>query len=64
MYSRCSMQNFVQQIQTPVSQKQKIFYEYFIAFLKSSSSFQHCEKKDESPSSSVSEIIDSERGGT
>ena len=63
-YSRCSMQNFVQQIQTPVSQKQKNFYELFIAFLKSSSNLQHCEQKDESPSSSVSEIIDSESGGT
>ena len=58
------MQNFVQQIQTLLSKKQKPFQKFFIEFLKFSSDLQPCEKKDESPSISISEIIDSERGGT
>ena len=63
-YSLSSMQNFVQQLQTPWSQKDKTFYKFFIAFLKSSPNIQHCEKKDESSSNSISEIIDSERSVT
>ena len=62
-YSRRNMQNFQQQLQTALSQKQKIFSAIFIAFLKHTSNLQPFEKKGESPSFSVSEIIDSERGG-
>ena len=58
------MQIFVKQIQTPLSKKQNTFYQFFIEFLKSSSNLQHCEKKEKSPSVSVSEIIDSERSAT
>ena len=57
------MQNFPQQLQTPISQKQKIFAGFFIAYLGCSSNLEHFEKKDEHPSPVISEIIDSERVG-
>ena len=57
------MQNFPQQFQTPISQKQKIFSEFFIAYLECASNLQHFEKKDEHHSPVIFEIIDSERVG-
>ena len=57
------MQIFPQKFQTPISQKQKIFSGFFIAYLGSASSLEHFEKKDEHPSPVISEIIDSERVG-
>ena len=36
-YSPRNMQIFAQQVQTPLSLKQKTFYGFFIAFLKSTS---------------------------
>ena len=54
------MQNFPQQIQTPISQKQKIFCRFFIAYLECASYLEHFEKKDEHRSPVNSEIIDSE----
>ena len=62
-YSRCNVHNFAQQVQTPLSQKQKTFYEFFIAFLKFALNLEHFEKKDEYPSLNISEIMDCERGG-
>ena len=62
-YIRCNMQNFPQQLQTPISQKQKTFSPFFIAYLEYASNLQHFEKKDEHPSPVISEIIDSERVG-
>ena len=60
---RCNMQNFPQQLQTPISQKQKIFSGFFIAYLECASNLENFEKKDEHPSLVISEIIDSERVG-
>ena len=57
------MQNFPQQLQTRMSQKQKIFSGFFFAFLECASHLEHFEKKDEHPSPVISEIIDSERVG-
>ena len=57
------MQNFPQQFQTPISQKQKIFSAFFVAYLGCESNLEHFEKKDEHPSPVISEIIDSERVG-
>ena len=51
-YSRSIMQKLRQQFQTPLSQEQKTFFRFAIAFLK-------CEY----PSLIISEIIDSERRG-
>ena len=62
-YSRRDMQTFTQHIQTPLSLKQKTFSWFFIAFLKSTWNGEHFQKKGESSSLSISEIIDSKRGG-
>ena len=62
-YSRRNMQTLKQQVQTPLSLKQKIFSGFFIAFLKSTWNGEHFAKKGESFSLNISEIIDSERGG-
>ena len=55
------MQNFPQQLQTPISWKQKIFSGLFIAYLECASNLQHFQKKDEHPSLVIPEIIDFER---
>ena len=60
---RCNMQNFPQQLQAPISQKQKMFSGYFIAYLECASNLEHFERKDENPRLVFSEIIDSERVG-
>ena len=57
------MQNFPEQLQTPISQKQMVFSRFFIAYLECASNLEHFEKKDEHPSPVISEIIDSERIG-
>ena len=57
------MQNFQQQFQTPLSQKQKIFSGFFIAFMKCAWNLEHFQKKDEYSSLIISEIIDTERRG-
>ena len=57
------MQNFPQQLQTPLSQKQKIFSGFFIEFLECASNLEHFKKKDEHPSLIITEIIVSERVG-
>ena len=63
MYSRRNMQTFTQQFQTPLSLKQNTFSGFFIAFLKSTWNGEHFQNKGESSSLSISEIIDSKRGG-
>ena len=62
-YSRRNMQTFTQEVQTPLSVKQKTFSGFFIVFLKSTWNGEHFQKKGESSSLSISEIIDSKRGG-
>ena len=57
------METLTQQVQTKLSLKQKIFPEFFIAFLKSTWNGEHFQTKGESSSLSISEIIDSKRGG-
>ena len=57
------MPNFPQQSQTAISQKEKMFSGFFIAYLECVSNLEHFEKKDESPTVVISEIIDSERVG-
>ena len=44
-YSRRNMQNFSQQLETPLSKKEKIFSEFFITFLKCAFKLEHFEKK-------------------
>ena len=62
-YSRPNMLTFTQQVQTPLSLKQKTFYRFFVAFLKSKWNWEHFQKKGEFSKLSISEIIDSKRGG-
>ena len=62
-YSRRNMQTLTQQVQTPLSLKQKIFSGFLIAFLKSTWNGEHFQKKGESFSLSISEIINSKIGG-
>ena len=62
-YSGSNMQNFPQQYQTPLCQKQKNFSGLFIAFLKCAWNLEHFKKKDEYSSLIISEIIDAERRG-
>ena len=62
-YSRRNMQTFTQSIQTPLSLKQKSFSGFFIAFVKSTLNGEHFQEKGECSSLSISEIIDSKRGG-
>ena len=57
------MQNFPQQLQTPISQKQKIFSGFFIAYLECASNLEQFLKKYEHPSLVISEIVDSETVG-
>ena len=57
------MQNLPQQLQPPISQKQKTLSGFFIAFLKCAWNLEHFQKKDEYPSLIISEIIDAERRG-
>ena len=62
-YSGSNMQTFRQQFQTPLSQKQKTFSGFFIAFLKCAWNLEHFQKKEEYPSLIISEIIDAEKRG-
>ena len=62
-YSRRNMLNFTQQYEASLSQKQKTFSGFFLAFLKCALKLEHFEKKDEYPRLVISKIIDSERGG-
>ena len=57
------MQTFTQQGQTPLSLKQKIFSGFFISFQKSTWKVEQFQKKGESSSLSISEIINCKRGG-
>ena len=62
-YCGSNIKNLQQQFQTPLSQKQKSFSGFFIAFLKCAWNSEHFQKKDEYPSLIISEIIDAERRG-
>ena len=55
------MLNFTQQLEAPLSQKQKTFSRLFLAFLKCALNLEHFQKKDEYPSLVISKVIESER---
>ena len=63
MYSASYMQNLPQQFQTPLSNNQKNFSRFFIAFLKCAWNLEHFQKKDDYTGLIISEIIDAERRG-
>ena len=62
-YSRRNMLNFTQQFEAPLSQRQKTFSGWFLAFLKCALNLEDFQKKDEYSSLVISKVIDSERGG-
>ena len=62
-YYGSNMQNFPQQFLAALSQKQKSFSGFFIAFLKWALNLEHFQKKVEYPSLIISEIIDAEIRG-
>ena len=62
-YSGSNIRNLRQKFQTPLSQKQKTFSGFFIAFLKCALNLEHFQKKDEYHSLIISEIIDAEKPG-
>ena len=62
-YSGSNMQNFPQQFQTSLYEKQKIFSGFFIKFMKFAWNLEHFQKKDEYSSLIISEIINAERRG-
>ena len=59
-YSRRNMKIFWRQLKTPLSQKGKTFFGFFIAFLKCAWNLEHSEKKEEYPSLINTGIIASE----
>ena len=60
-YSRRYIQIFWQQLITILSQEEKTFPGFFIAFPKCASNLDYSEKKEEYPSLIITEIIASER---
>ena len=62
-YCLFNRDNLTQPIQMQLSRKQKTFYEYFCAFLKSSLNLEHFPKKDDSHSWGISKIMESEKQG-
>ena len=62
-YSSRNMLNFTQQLEALLSQKEKTYSGFFLAFLKCPLNLENFEKKDEYPSLVFSKVIDSERGG-
>ena len=63
MYSGWNMQNFTEQLEAPLSQKQKTFSGLFLAFLKCALNLEPFKQKDEYSTLVFSRIIDSERSG-
>ena len=57
------MLNFTQQLEAPLSQKEKIFSQFFLAFLKCILNLEHFYQKDGYPSLVISKLIDCEIGG-
>ena len=56
------MLNFRLLLEALLSQKQKSFSGFFLAFLKCVLNIEHFEKEDEQPSLVISKVIDSEIG--
>ena len=56
------MLNFTQQLEALLSQKEKTYSGFFLAFLKCALNLENFEKEDEYRSLVISKVIDSERG--
>ena len=62
-YSLLNRDNLKEPIPTQLSQKQKAFSQFFLAFSKPTLTFEHFQKKDDPHSSFISEITHSEKRG-
>ena len=62
-YSLLNRDNLTQPIRTPLSQNNKAFSEFFLAFSKCTLNFEHFQKKDDARSLFISEITHSEERG-
>ena len=62
-YSLFNRDNLTQPIPTLLSQKQKAFFQFFLAFSKSTLNFKHLQKKDDLHSWNISYIMHSEKRG-
>ena len=60
-YSCSNTDNLPLPVQMQLSEKLKTFSKFFIACFESALNFEHFEKNNESHSSSISEVIDSQR---
>ena len=61
-YSLLYRDNLTQPIQILLSDKRKIFSEFFSAFFKSTLNFEHFQKKDDRHSRCISQITVSKKG--
>ena len=61
-YSRQNMENLWQQVPKQIIRKAQTFSGFFIAFLKSTLTFEYFEQKDQSHSLSITEINNCETG--
>ena len=61
-YSRSKTDNLQLPVQMQLSKKPETFSQFFIVFLQSTLNFEHFEKKNEPHSSSIFEVINSQRG--
>ena len=62
-YSLLKRYNLTQPIPTQLSQKQKAFFEFFLAFSKSTLNFEHLQKKDDLHNWNICYITHSEKRG-
>ena len=62
-YSLPNRDSLTQPIPTRLSQKQKAFFEFFLAFSKSTLNFEYLQKKDDLHSWNISYITYSEKRG-
>ena len=62
-YSLLNRDNLTQHIPTQLSQKQKAFFEFFVAFSKSTLNFEHLQKKDDLHSWNIFYVTHSEKRG-
>ena len=62
-YSLLNRDNLTQPIPTQLSQKQKAFFQFFLAFSKSTLNFKHLQKKDDLHSWNIFYITHSEKRG-
>ena len=60
--SRQNLENLWQQVPRQISRKAQTFSGLFVTFLKSTLNFEYFEKKDQSHSLSITEIINCETG--